>query len=241
MEPTVTNLATRGSGSSNKVRTTSGSSLISVKEITFYFRPLEIGMAYIDGVTIKYSDQLKEKDESLISSRIGVKIVEPLPEPSDNGWVANVSLGLLLVLVVGLVIYFYFRYKKKNKELAEKELNEVHETVEEKYLRLLKETIHINTDNVKDSLNDLTHLLNGYLSERYHLPVSNISVNDLLDALKEKELSEETLSRIDDYYSKANLVKFAGEAVEDSEFHRLYDTVELLLENQKNITTEEDE
>ena len=99
----------------------------------------------------------------------------------------------------------------------------------------------MNTDNVKDSLNDLTHLLNGYLSERYHLPVSNLSVNDLLDALEEKELSEESISRINDYYSKANLVKFAGEGVEDSEFHRLYDLVELVLENQKNITTEEDE
>jgi hypothetical protein len=112
--------------------------------------------------------------------------------------------------------------------------------VEEKYLRLLKETIHLNTDNIKDSLNDLTHLLNGYLSERYHFPVSNLSAKDLLDALKEKELSEESLSRINDYYSKANLVKFAGEAVENSEFHRLYDTVELVLENQKNIITEED-
>jgi hypothetical protein len=140
--------------------------------------------------------------------------------------------------VFGFILYFYFHYRRKQKEAAEKARFEIKETVEEKYLRLLKETIHINTDNVRDSLNDLTHLLNGYLSERYHFPVSNLSTNDLLDILKEKELSEEALSRINDYYTKANLVKFAGEAVEDSEFHRLYDTVELLLENQKNITTE---
>jgi hypothetical protein len=241
MEPTVTNLSTRGSGSSNKVRTTPDGRIISVKEITFYFRPLEIGMSYIDGVTIKYSDQLKENDESLISSRIGVKIVEPLPEPSENGLISMLFFGFLSVIVIGLALYLYFRYKTKQKELAEKALFEIQETVEEKYLRLLAETIHINTDNVKDSLNDLTHLLNGYLSERFNLPVSNLSENDLLDALKDKNLSEESLSRIHDYYSKANLVKFAGETVEDSEFHRLYDTVELILENQKNIRTEEDE
>ncbi len=241
LEPAVTNLATRGSGSSNKVRTAHDGSLISVKEITFYFRPLEIGMAYIDGVTIKYTDQIKEKDESLISSRIGVKIVEPLPEPSENGLASNLFLGLVVLIVVGLALYLYFNYRKKQKEAAEKALLEIKETVEEKYLRLLKETIHLTTDNIKDSLNDLTHLLNGYLSERYHFPVSNLSANDLLDVLKEKELSEESLSRITDYYSKANLVKFAGEAVEDSEFHRLYDTVELVLDNQKNITTETSE
>jgi len=240
LEPTVSNLATRGSGSSNKVRSAADGSLISSKEISFYFRPLEIGMAYIDGVTIKYTDQLKEKDESLISSRIGVKIIEPLPEPSENGALSNILLYLIGLIVIGSLVFLYFRYRKKQKEAEENALSEIKETVEEKYLRLLKETIHFNTDNIKDSLNDLTHLLNGYLSERYHLPASNLSENDLLDALSEKEISEESVTRINDYFTKANLVRFAGEAVEDSEFHRLYDTVELVLESQKNSTLEED-
>jgi len=239
LEPTVTNLATRGNGSSNKVRIAPDGSPISVKEITFYFKPLEIGMAYIDGITIRYTDQLKERDESLISSRIGVKIIEPLPETSKNGLVSNLLIGLIVLILLGSMLYLYLRYRKKKKEIADKELTEIKETVEEKYLRILKETIHMTTDNVKDSLNDLTYLLNGYLSERYDFPVSNLSANDLLDALKEKDLSEESISRINDYYTKANLVKFAGEAVEDSEFHRLYDTVELLIENQKTQEREE--
>ena len=143
LEPTVTNLTTRGSGSSNKVRTAPDGSFISVKEITYYFKPLEIGMAYIDGITIRYTDQLKERDESLISSRIGVKIIEPLPEPSDNGVFSNLLYGLIMLIVVGSMLYIYFRYRKKQKEIAEKELSEIKETVEEKYLRILKETIHI--------------------------------------------------------------------------------------------------
>ena len=237
LEPTLTNLATRSSGSSNKVGTAPDGSLMSVKEITYYFKPLEIGMAYIDGIIIRYTDQIKERDESLISSRIGVKIIEPLPEPSQNGFVSNLLYGLLILVLVGSMLYLYLRYRKKQKEIAENELSEIKETIEVKYLRILKETIHLTTDNVKDSLNDLTQLLNGYLSERYHFPVSNLSANDLLDAMKEKDLSEESISRINDYYTKANLVKFAGEAVEDSEFHRLYDTVELVLESQKKETT----
>jgi hypothetical protein len=236
--PTVTNLANRGSGSSNKVQTDPDGNLISVKEITYYFKPLEIGMAYIDGVTIRYADQVNNNEESLISSRIGVKIVEPLPEPSDNDVLSEIFIGLFIFIVTGLIIYMYLHYRKRKKEAEELALSEIKETVEVKYLRLLKETIHINTDNVKDSLNDLTHLLNGYISERYHFPVSNLSLDDLMDAMNDKDLSDENLSRIKDYYSKANLVKFAGESVEDSEFHRLYDTVELLLENQKNVTTE---
>ena len=42
-------------------------------------------------------------------------------------------------------------------------------------------------------------------------------------------------SRIKDFYAKSNLVKFAGEMVDDSEFHRLYDTIELVLENQNKL------
>jgi hypothetical protein len=236
--PAITNLTNRGSGSSNKVQTGPDGNLISVKEITYYFKPLEIGMAYIDGVTIRYTDQGNNNDESLISSRIGVKIIEPLPEPSDNYILSEILIGLFIFILIGMVIYMYIHYRKKKKEAEELALSEIKETVEEKYLRLLKETIHINTDNVKDSLNDLTHLLNGYLSERYHFPVSNLSLDDLMDVMNEKDLSEENLSRIKDYFSKANLVKFAGESVEDSEFHRLYDTIELFLENQKNVTTE---
>lgn len=241
LEPTATNLATRGSGSSNKVQTDVDGNLISVKEISFYFRPLEIGMAYIDGVTIRYSDQIKENEESLISSRIGVKIVEPLPEPSDNNIMSNVFFGLLILVIVSGALYLFINYRKKKREAEQQALSEIVETVEEKYLRLLKETIHLNTDNTKDSLNDLTHLLNGYIAESYHIPVSNLSVDNLMEVLKDKELSEESLSRIKDYYTKANLVKFAGESVEDSEFHRLYDKVELVLDHQRIQTTENTE
>ena len=241
LEPTITNLATRGGGSSNKVLTDPDGSMISVKEITFQFKPLEIGMAYIDGVTIRYTDQVKEREESLISSRLGIKIIEPLPEPSDNNVMSGILYGLLVFVAIVTAIYLYLNYRKKKQEAERLALTDPQETLEEKYLRLLKETIHLNTDNVKDSLNDLTHLLNGYLSEKYNFPVSNLSVENLVGALKDKDLSDESLTRISDYFSKANLVKFAGESVEDSEFHRLYDAVELVLDHQKNITTEDTE
>jgi hypothetical protein len=240
VEPAVTNLTTRGSGSSNKVRTDGEGNLKSIKEITFYFRPLEIGMAYIDGVIINYQDTATQKDESLISSRIGVKIIEPLPEPAQNNTFKTLLGVAFFLLMIGLAIYFYLRYRKKQREAKEKALLEVKETVEEKYLRLLKETVHFNTDNIKDSLGDLTHLLSGYISERFNIPASSMSDESLFQALAERELSDESLSRIKDFFAKANLVKFAGEAVNESGFHRLYDTIELVLENQKSVNTEED-
>lgn len=234
-EPVVTNLTLRGSGSSNKVTPASDGKMISVKTITYYFRPLEIGMAYIDGVAIKYLNTVADRESSLLSGRVGVKIVEPIPDPSEEG-IFSGWFGYLIVLIfLGAVIYIYAHYKKKQEEENKKDLVELSETIEQKYLRLLKETIHFNTDNIKDSLNDLTHLLNGYFSERYQIPAFNLAEDDLIDMLKEKDLADESLSRIKDFYAKSNLVKFAGEMVDDSEFHRLYDTIELVLENQNKL------
>ena len=237
IEPTITNLSTRGSGSSNKVRTTSDGGMVSVKDITFYFRPLEMGMAYIDGVIIRYHDSVEGKDESLISSRIGVKIDEPLPESSKNGIMTGVAGGLLAFLLVVLAFLLFLRYKKRQKEAISRALSDMSETIEDKYLRLLKETIHLNTDNIKDSLSDLTHLLSGYFSEYYHIPALNMSDDDLINALSEKKLSDNSLQKIKDFYSKANRVKFAGESADESEFHRFYDTVELVLESQRSRNT----
>jgi len=241
IEPAVTNLSTRGSGSSNKVRTNPMGDMVSVKDITFYFRPSEIGMAYIDGVIIRYHDTVAGKDESLISSRIGIKITEPLPDSSDSGTLTGVAGGGLVVVLFALGLILFLRYKKRQREELTKSLSEMSETVEEKYLRLLKETIHLNTDNIKDGLSDLSHLLTGYFSEHFNIPALNMSNDDLLKALSEKDFSENSMQKVKDFYTKANKVKFAGEFADESDFHQLYDTVEQVLETQKSRNnTEED-
>ena len=240
IEPSVSNLTTRGSGSSNKVRTSADGQLTSVKEITFYFRPLEMGMAYIDGVIIRYHDTSKEKAESLISSRIGVKIIDPLPEPSANGNLSGIIGAVFLLFILIAAVLFYLRYKRNQQEALEKARTERIETIEEKYLRILKETIHFNTDNIKDSLGDLTHLLNGYFSERYHMPAQSMADHDLIRALNEKKISNDILEKTEDFYKKASLVKFAAESVSEADYHRLYDSVELILTNQKSSIAEED-
>jgi hypothetical protein len=234
IEPAVTNLSTRGSGSSNKVRTDSAGDMVSVKDITFYFRPLEMGMAYIDGVIIRYHNEIAGKDESLISSRIGIKITEPLPEASDNGLFSGIVGGVLAFFLIIIGLFFFLRYKKRQKEELARSLSEISESVEEKYLRLLKETIHLNTDNIKDGLSDLSHLLTGYFSEYFNIPALNMSNDDLITAISEKEFPADTLQKVKDFYNKANKVKFAGESASESDFHQLYDTVEQVLEVQKS-------
>jgi hypothetical protein len=231
-EPVLTNLTTRGSGSSNKVNTLADGSVQSVKRITFYLTPIEIGMSYIDGITIKYTDMASGNESNLISSRIGIKIIEPVPEPGSSPLPELLFWGLVLLVLAGGFIYFFIRYQKRKEAERLKASSEVVETVEQKYLRLLRETIQFETDNVRESLSDLSRLLTGYFSEKYNVPAGGISTIDLIEILQEKELPDETIARIKDFYPRADMVKFAAEKVDISEFHRLYDTVELVIENQ---------
>jgi hypothetical protein len=64
------------------------------------------------------------------------------------------------------------------------------------------------------------------------VPAGGVSTNDLIEILMDKDLPDETIARIKDFYPRADMVKFAAENVDISEFHRLYDTVELVIENQ---------
>jgi len=239
-EPRVMNLIMRGSGSSNRVGTDDAGNPVSIKRVTYYFRPLEMGMAYVEGVTIKYEDTNSQRQESLLSSRIGIKIIDPLPEPGKNALGFLTWIGLLALVILIPFLYFYYRYQKRKQVETSRAALQQKETIEERYQRVLKETIHFTSTNLKDSLVDLSRLITGYFSERYNFPAMNLSTHNLLQVLKEK-LNDDTYIRMQDFYERADMIKFAGEALSESEFHRLFDTVELVLEKQKESHSEEEE
>jgi len=86
----------------------------------------------------------------------------------------------------------------------------------------------------KESVGDLSRLFSGYFLERLQLNVSGMSGDKLITQLQDKSLIPATIERIKDFFERTEQVKFAGEGIDESEFHRLYDTVELVLEHQKS-------
>jgi hypothetical protein len=240
LDPDVTNLIVRGSGSSNKVITSTVGKEISTKKITFYFKPIEMGMAYINGITIRYDDTLLDKKESLLASRISVKIIDSIRDNSSNNFF-QYFIYIVALFIVGLGIYLFVLYNKRKKENVLKELENIKETIEEKYLRLLKETIHLAGNNYKEKLHDLTHLIIGYYSEKYSISLSSMSTIDMLKYFEEKEMEQTTYSKIIEFMSKSDLIRFAGNAITESEFHQLYDNVEWILEKNKNDKPEKED
>jgi hypothetical protein len=241
LDPSLSNLEVRGTGSSNKVILDDAGNPTSIKRIIFYFRPLELGMAYVNGVTVRYTDTESGGTENLVAQRIEIKITEPVHQPGAGMDISRILGYLLLLLIIAGTVTVTVRFLKRRKAALDAETEAIPESPEQRYQRLLKETIHMRSDNYRESVSALGRLLGGYLSERYEFPVSGMATKDQLQILQAKNVDADNRARIELVLNRADMVKFAGESIEHAEFHSLYDTVELILQRQEKLFAEEKE
>mgnify|MGYP000543906464 CR=1 FL=1 len=220
-DPAVSNLKLRGSGSSNRFFVDEAGNPKSVKQVNFYFTPIEMGMAYIDGITIQYEDKILSQKETLSAQRLGVKIIEPLPDPNadaDIGFIIIISIVILFAIVV---IYFVIRFITQRKLNAQAE--EVQpKTVEEKYLELLDD-IELSAENRNETLSSITKLLSSYFAEKYTMPGS-INFDQIKPPLVSFNINEDLQEKINNLFERDKLSKFAREQVAENELHLFFDT-----------------
>ncbi|NOX88575.1 MAG: hypothetical protein GXO77_06085 [Calditrichaeota bacterium] len=231
--PVLTNLKLRGSGSSNRFYLDDNNQPHSLKKITFYFTPLEMGMAYIDGITIKYQDAVLNQTGQLMSQRIGVKITEPTSRPGEGMRWGKMLVIFLAILFIFTVIYSIIRYfqQKKKQEIQE----EPQQTVEEEFLQTVKQNIRADNGIPEKKFNELMDITKQYLRKRFDLP-AGAEFFEIKIVLEKASVPQQVLSKLEQFYQRAELVKFAGEPVNETELHFFIDTVELLLQemNKRN-------
>jgi len=197
VEPSISGLDLRGSGSSNKLTIDENGNPFSTKRVSYYFSPQSIGMAYIDGLTIQYKDANTGDFETLISQRIAIKIIDPVPSENDMNGFETFYPWLLLISIISLLAYFVWRYIQRRN--AEKIEPEIEKSLEEKYLDLMKENIHLTNNAQKENVSSLSKLLNSYLSEKFSIK-GNIDAGQIETKLKDL--------KIDDDIRKTVLLRF---------------------------------
>jgi len=226
-EPVLTNLKLRGSGSANNFYLDEQGRPHSKKTITYYFVPKSMGMAYIDGVIIKYEDKSTAQKESLMSQRLGVKIIDPLPEPGKGFDPAELVLIFIIILFLLIVFYFIYRYymvrKRRQEILAQKP-----PSLEETWLQRIRTEINKSDENTSQKFNVLSRLLQNYFKEKFDLQ-SAATFQEVENMLKPYNLQADINEKLKSFYAQSELSKFAGEKVSEHDFQLFYDTVELLL------------
>lgn len=232
-DPVVTNLELRRSGSSNRAFIDDAGNPRSVKTISYYYSPKEVGMAYIDGVVLKYEDQLTNKQESLMAKRLGAKIVGPLSDPRNCSSVVLLIIKILAVLFVLTVICFifkYFRQKKINQIQDEDESK----TLEEKFLLKLQTDIKSTELTISERTEWLSKTIADYFHQKFEL-APGAGLKQVIGKLGEENIDKTLLEKMNRYLNWVDCSRFAMENPSESDLHLFIDTFEQLLNKLNNI------
>lgn len=225
-EPVASNLKIHSSGSSNKIFTDDQGKMHALKRISFHFTPLEMGMAYIDGITIQYEDKIRGDKEALMAQRLGAKIIGPLPEPGAG--IQAGEFALILLIIIACVVLTFFLYRYFSRRSQDDKDTEIKLTLEERYLELLQRSVDPAQNKTAQNTSALSKLLNRYLGEKFNLIISS-SFKEAESTLREAQVDADIIEKIKRFYELSEKSKFAAEEISGADLHLFYDTVELLL------------
>jgi len=225
-EPVLTNFEIVGSSSSNQVSGITGGRR-SVKEIAYTLQPKSLGMGYVESTALSYEDITTGKTHHLMTQRVGVEVIQPVPEEGevDRRWIL---MAAVLVVLAGGSILFFLSRRRRGPEENEKQDKRI---VEEVYLQELKESVDLKGSDRREAFSVLSKLFRRYLSEKYGIATLEATTEELLGTLTREELDEGLIRRCETLLNKADVVKFSGQEATQAELDEAYTTVETMLES----------
>ncbi len=233
-EPILSNFDIVGTSSANRiVGTYEGKK--SVKEIAYTLQPKNLGMGYVESVTVSYKDPRSGTTHYLQTERIAVEVISPIPEENQkNAWWILIVIGLLFA--GGFLSFFYVRRKKLKMKEKEKQVEQI---IEEIYLDELKETVNLKEKDKREVISTLSKLFRRYLSEKYGISALEATTGELLKALSGEKMEEGLMRKCEILFNKADVVKFSGQNANQTELDEAYTTVEMILESHLSKSKEQ--
>ena len=225
-EPVLTNFEIVGSSSANHVSGITGGRR-SVKEITYTLQPKSLGMGYIESTALSYEDITTGKTHHLMTQRVGVEVIQPVPEEGavNRRWML---IAAVLVVLAGGSLLLFFSRRRQGPEENEKQDTRI---VEEVYLQELKETVDLKGSDRREAFSVLSKLFRRYLSEKYGIATLEATTEELLNTLTREGMDEGLIRRCESLLNKADVVKFSGQEATQAELDEAYTTVETMLES----------
>ncbi len=231
-QPILTNLLLEGSGSENRLEPQEDGTFKAIKSITYRFKPLEIGMAYIDGVVVKYVDRETGEENQLSSQRIMVEIVEPLPERGE-GPVRAVIYIVLLLIFFAVLLYFIILYLKKRKQAQQRPVPVA--SLPEIYLNRLGQEVDPRGTNLAEMTARLSKIFREYLDEEFGIHARESSTQEIVAQFSQLDLEERDRENLKTVLEKLDLIKFAGKNVDPADFTDIFGTIEAFLIKRKQL------
>jgi len=224
--PIVENLEIVGTASSNKVVNVNNKAT-AIQDYEYTLKPKNLGMAYIEGIIIKYTDTVLDQDFRLVTNRISVEVTDPVAEPGEHNPLFLI-IGILVLLGVA-IIFFVIQKRRKDKaqEEAEPEIS-----LEEKYLEELKNAVNFNDTelDVAEAFSALYKLLRRFVAEKFGVPGLEATTAEVITALREKHLDERFINETDEILKTADVIKFSGSGGSRADLERAFTLIEANLQ-----------
>jgi len=231
-QPILTNLVMEGSGSSNKLEPIGDGRLRAIKTITYQFRPVELGMAYIDGIVVKYLDTTTNKEETLQSQRVMVEIVDPVPENGGKKARAVIYI-VLLIIFFGTIIYFVIVYfhKRRNRETMNVRLVAPAEV----FLQKIGQEVDPKAANLREMVSRLSKIFREFLGREFKILAVEASSEELLTQLRKCDVDEADILQLQKMFKELDMIKYSGKPVDPAEFSNIYGVIEAFMLKRKQI------
>lgn len=200
--------------------------LKAIKTFEFELQPEELGMGYIEGVIVRYIDKITGDGKHLVTNRLQVKVIDPIPEPGSRNWIYWLIVGLLLSMAVAIGLYLL--QKKRLAARRAQEAMENEEPTGKLLLKELKETVLLNEPSVnfEDGFSKMSWILRRYLEDRYGFDATHALNEEIVQKLKQNAVDDSLINNVVEIFDKCDIVKFSGTGAERSEFERIFTLLE---------------
>ncbi len=230
-QPELTNLLLESSSASNKREILESGEYRCIKTSTYRFNPVDIGMAYISAMEIKYQDTVSGDVDALFSQRLSVKVIDPIAE-GGAGLNALIYI-ILLAIFTAAVVYFIILFIKRRREV--KTAPEPMISRAEIFHQKLAQEVDPKGTNLPEMTDLMSRIFRDYLSEAFQVPTTESNTARILTQLKDEGIEEVNLQKIEELFSKLDVIKFAGGTVNPAEFSMMYGIVENFLFERKKL------
>ena len=228
--PALTNFEVIGNASSNWVGEVSGVKKV-IRTYEYTLKPLALGMGYVDGLIVDYKDMKYNEIHSLVTSRLEVKVVDPVRHRNWTLWLLTGSGLVLLITLTGATAFLIRRKNAREAERRQQMLQII--PLEETYLNELKQKVDLKNPATGEFFSPLSKLLKRYISERYQISASEITTREIVRDLNKSAVSEKIVEQVEEVLNACDVAKFSGGQVESGTLERCYTLVEDILNRNK--------
>ncbi|KPK89377.1 hypothetical protein AMJ80_09875 [bacterium SM23_31] len=222
--PVLTNLEITGSQSSSRTELRDGK-VFAVKEYTYSLQPVELGMGYIDGIIIEYTDIKTGVKDYLITQRMSVKGLIPVYAKDYSLIWTGVYLLAFAGFLTGLI--FYIRRRRQGKNVIEIQPALIENTTIER----LKQVHAQNNFSFSRKLDEVIAEFRHFLIKKFDIPQDRKSDALIIETITESGIEENIIKKIHAIFIQAEQIRFSGKDIENDDFELVYGAVESCIES----------